>query len=71
MSLSKQEKLIKAWNEGKTIQSKSSGKWKDYERQNQLDSPNWEYGGIENWRVKNGCKDCGVSLKDCDCIKKH
>lgn len=57
MSLSKQEKLIKAWNEGKTIQSKSSGKWKDYERQNQLDSPNWEYGGIENWRVKNDDND--------------
>jgi hypothetical protein len=70
MSLSKQEKLIKAWEAGKIIQSKSSGKWKDFERQNQVDSPNWEYGGVENWRVKNGCKDCSVSLEDCDCLEK-
>ena len=46
------EEIIKAFNEGKVIQSKTSGKWKDFERQNQLDKPNLELGGIENWRIK-------------------
>ena len=46
------EKLEKAFREGKTIQSKSSGEWVDFVRQNQLDSPNWDYKGVDNWRVK-------------------
>jgi len=48
----KKEMLSKAYKEGKTIQSKSSGKWKDFEPHNQLDSPNFDYGGIDNWRIK-------------------
>jgi hypothetical protein len=46
------EKLEKAFREGKTIQSKSSGEWVDFVRHNQLDSPNWDYKGVDNWRVK-------------------
>lgn len=46
------EMLLKAYKEGKTIQSKSSGNWKDFEPQNQLDYPNFDYGSIENWRIK-------------------
>ena len=60
----KKEKLIIAWESGKTIQSKSSGKWEDFEKHNQLDKPNWEYGGIENWRIKH--EDCN----NCNCKKK-
>lgn len=48
----KLENLIMAYKSGKTIQSKSSGEWKDFVPQNQVDSPNWEYMGIENWRIK-------------------
>jgi hypothetical protein len=52
MSENKHQELEKAFREGKTIQSNNSGKWVDFVRQNQLDSPNWEYQSIDNWRVK-------------------
>ena len=46
------ETLEEAYKSGKTIQCKSSGQWKDFIPQNQLDKPNWEYTGINNWRIK-------------------
>ena len=45
--------ILEAFSKGKTIQSNHDGKgWKDYERQNQLDKPNLDYGDISNWRIK-------------------
>ena len=60
------KKLIQAFEEGKTIQSNHLGNWKDYVRQNQLDSPNFEYENIDNWRVKPALVDlsCMVCSKD-------
>lgn len=46
------ETIEKAFRAGKTIQSNNSGKWTDFVCQNQLDSPNWEYKSIDNWRIK-------------------
>jgi len=58
--------LIQSFEQGKTIQYNQSGNWKDYVRQNQLDSPNFEYGNIDNWRVKPELVDliCMVCSKD-------
>jgi hypothetical protein len=44
--------LQKAFDEGKTLQVYCFNHWKDFVRQNQLDSPNFEHSGIENWRIK-------------------
>ena len=46
------ESLLKAYEEGKTIQSNFSGDWKDFEPHNQLDRPNFEHGSLDNWRIK-------------------
>lgn len=46
------DQLQYAWELGQVIQSNHSGEWKDFEKQNQLDRPNFDYGNIENWRVK-------------------
>lgn len=44
--------LIKAYSDGKVLQSKRSGEWVDFVPQNQIDTPNLDYGGVENWRIK-------------------
>jgi len=49
----KKEMLSKAYKEGKIIQFNSSGEWKDFEPQNQVDRPNFDYK-IDNWRIKPG-----------------
>lgn len=51
------EEMQKAFEEGKTIQSNHQGIWKDYERQNQVDRPNFDYGGEGHWRVKPDIAD--------------
>jgi hypothetical protein len=48
-----QQAIIDAFNQGKTIQFQNVGeKWHDFERQNQLDRPNVNYGYKEQWRIK-------------------
>ncbi len=48
-----QQEIIDAFNQGKTIQFKNTGEeWHDFERQNQLDKPNINYGYKEQWRIK-------------------
>jgi len=47
----KKEMLLKAYREGKTIQSFNSIEWTDFVPQNQVDSPNFDYMP-DNWRVK-------------------
>lgn len=46
------QELIRAYSIGKTIQSNHSGKWEDFVPQNQVDRPNFDYGNIDNWRIK-------------------
>ena len=46
------EIILKAFKEGKTIESRDGNGWKDSIPQNQLDKPNLDYGGIDNWRIK-------------------
>lgn len=46
------EQILKAFKEGKTIQSRNGNEWKDFIPQNQVDKPNLDYGGIDNWRIK-------------------
>ena len=48
----KKEVLSKAYKEGKIIQSNNSGEWINFEPQNQVDSPNFDYKSIDNWRIK-------------------
>lgn len=48
-----QQKIMDAFNQGKTIQFKNTGQeWQDFERQNQLDKPNVNNGYKEQWRIK-------------------
>lgn len=48
-----QQEILEAFNQGKTIQFKNTGEeWHDFERQNQLDKPNINYGYREQWRIK-------------------
>ena len=48
----KKELILKAYSEGKIIQSNHSGDWSDFVPQNQVDKPNLDYGTIDNWRIK-------------------
>lgn len=48
----KKEQILKAFKEGKTIQSKDGDEWVDFIPQNQVDKPNLDYRGIDNWRIK-------------------
>lgn len=43
---------MKAFKEGKIIQSNNGSEWKDFMPQNQLDIPNLDYRGACNWRIK-------------------
>ena len=51
-TLYRKELILKAFKEGKTVQSKNGNEWKDFIPQNQLDTPNLDYRGIDNWRIK-------------------
>lgn len=46
------ESLLEAYRNGKTIQSNHTGRWHDFIPQNQVDSPNFDYGTLDNWRIK-------------------
>lgn len=46
------ESLLKAYKEGKTIQCNHTGEWHDFIPQNQVDCPNFDYGTLDNWRIK-------------------
>jgi hypothetical protein len=46
------EQLNSAYQNGKTIQSNHDGIWEDFIPHNQLDRPNFKYGGIDHWRIK-------------------
>jgi hypothetical protein len=53
-----QQEILEAFNQGKTIQFKNTGEeWHDFERQNQLDKPNLNYGYKEQWRIKPNYDD--------------
>lgn len=48
----RKQQLLTAYSIGKTIQYNHSGKWEDFVPQNQVDRPNFDYGNIDNWRIK-------------------
>jgi hypothetical protein len=62
--------LLLAYESGKTLQVRYCGHWEDFVPHNQLDSPNFEHSGIENWRIKPEkeekeeveCNNCGYLM---------
>ena len=48
----KRAEIMEAYNKGKKVQCLFRGKWEDFVPQNQVDSPNLDFQGIDNWRIK-------------------
>ena len=48
----KRAAIMEAYNKGQIVQCLYNGKWNDFIPQNQVDRPNLDFQGIDNWRIK-------------------